>query len=98
MNSEFRSSVEDDKNGQAHSSVNTAPELEVVEGKEGPNNEVVYQYQGDFFYVDRENKKLVKAEESELEDANNEIIVKDAQEENSATSDRSDSQSERNQN
>jgi MFS superfamily sulfate permease-like transporter len=52
-------------------------EVEVVESKEGPNSEVVYRYQGDLFYVDREEKKLVKADESELKDATHKTIVKD---------------------
>src|SRR5690606_25103365 len=94
MNQEIESTVEgqngeqssENRNDQGNASLNTAPELEVVEGKEGPNNEVVYQYQGEYMYVDRENKKLVKAEESELQDADHEIIVKDGQEENENTS------------
>jgi hypothetical protein len=79
MNEDFESTVEDDDQ-QGNAAFNAAPELEVVEGKEGPNNEVVYQYQNEYFYVDRENKKLVKAEASELQDAEHDVIVKDAQE------------------
>ena len=67
MNDEFRSSVQ----GQA----TTAPDVEVVKDKEGPDNQVVYQYQGDLYYVDRDKKELVKAKESELQDARHEVIV-----------------------
>ena len=87
MNQNFESAVEsdekntDDPNAQSNAGMNTAPELKVVEGKEGPNNEVVYEYQNDYFYVDREEKKLVKVEKSELQDANHEVIVKDGSEE-----------------
>lgn len=53
-------------------------EVEIVENKEGPNSEVVYKFQGEMFYVDRDEKKIVKADESELKDATHETIVKDA--------------------
>jgi len=49
--------------------------VEVVEDKEGPNNEVVYKYQGEMYYVDREQQKLVKADESQLKDAKNKPTV-----------------------
>jgi hypothetical protein len=52
-------------------------EVEVVESKEGPNSEVVYKFQGELFYVDRDEKKLVKADESELKEATHKTIVKD---------------------
>jgi hypothetical protein len=64
--------------GDSQSSA-TAPELEVVEGKEGPNNEVVYKYQDEYFYIDREKKEVVKAEESDLEDADHKVIVKESE-------------------
>jgi hypothetical protein len=67
MNDQFRSSTQ----GQA----TTAPDVEVVKDKEGPDNQVVYQYQGDLYYVDRDKKELVKAKESELQDAKHEVIV-----------------------
>lgn len=72
MNNEFETAVED---GQ--SDMKDAPELKVVEGKEGPNNEVVYEYDGELFYVDREKKEVVKAKKSDLEDANHDVVVKD---------------------
>jgi hypothetical protein len=56
----------------------TAPqqtEIEVLEDKEGPNNEVVYKYQGGLYYVDRDQKQLVKIEESQLQNAEHEAIV-----------------------
>jgi hypothetical protein len=49
--------------------------VEVVDSKEGPNNEVVYKYQGELYYVDRKEQKLVKAEESQLKDAKNKAVV-----------------------
>ena len=52
-------------------------ELEVVEAKEGPQNEVVYKYQGELFYIDRVEKKLVKADESALKDAKHQVIIKE---------------------
>jgi hypothetical protein len=77
MNQEFRSTV--DPNGQ--DTPMEMPEIEVVESKEGPDNQVVYKYQGEFYYVDREKQELVKAEESELEDADHRVIVKEGNEE-----------------
>lgn len=52
-------------------------EVEVVEDKEGPNNEVVYEYQGEMYYVDRTKNELVKAEESQLKDSPHKVTVKD---------------------
>jgi hypothetical protein len=69
MNDQFRSSVQ----GEAM----TAPDVEVVKDKEGPDNEVVYQYQGDLYYIDRDKKELVKAKESELQDAKHDVIVEE---------------------
>ena len=91
MNDQFESTVEGDDSQAA----TTAPELEIVEGKEGPNSEVVYKYQDEYFYVDREQKKVVKAKESELQDAKHEVIVKDAEQstdENASSSNRSQSE------
>lgn len=50
-------------------------EIEVLEEKEGPNNQVVYKYQGELYYVDRDQKQLVQIEESQLKDAAHEAIV-----------------------
>jgi hypothetical protein len=69
MNDQFRSSVQ----GEAM----TAPDVEVVKDKEGPDNQVVYQYQGELYYVDRDKKELVKAKESELQDAKHDVIVEE---------------------
>jgi hypothetical protein len=52
-----------------------APDIEVVEGKEGPENQVVYKYQGEMWYVDREEKKMVKAKESDLIDTKHKVMV-----------------------
>lgn len=54
-------------------------EVEVLEEKEGPNNQVVYKYQGELYYVDREQKQLVKIEESQLKDAAHKAVVSDNQ-------------------
>lgn len=51
------------------------PMVDIVADKEGPNHEVVYKVNGEMFYVDREQKQLVKAEESNLKDAQNEAII-----------------------
>lgn len=53
----------------------TPSELEVVEGKEGPNNEVVYKFKGELWYVDRESKQMVKADESQLKDSKHKVMV-----------------------
>jgi len=50
-------------------------EIEVLEDKEGPNNQVVYKYQGGLYYVDKEEKKLVKIEESQLKDAEHKAVI-----------------------
>jgi hypothetical protein len=59
-----------------------AAEVEVIEDKEGPNNQVVYKYQGGLYYVDREQEQLVKIEESQLEDAEHPAIIKNSMDEN----------------
>jgi gas vesicle protein len=53
-------------------------EIEVLEDKEGPDNQVVYKYQGEFYYVDREQKQLVKIDESQLKDAEHSAIEHNA--------------------
>jgi hypothetical protein len=55
----------------------TGPDIEVVEGKEGPENQVVYKYQGSLWYVDRDEKKMVKANESDLKDVKHKMTVHD---------------------
>ena len=57
-------------------------EIEVIVDKEGPNNQVVYKYQGGLYYVDREQEQLVKIEESQLEDAEHAAIIKNSMGEN----------------
>jgi gas vesicle protein len=91
MNNDMQSG--DRQNQEATANYNTAPELEVVESKEGPNSEVVYKYQDEYFYIDRNEKKIVKAKESDLQDARHEVIVKDPQEtnENDAASNKTQS-------
>lgn len=70
------------QNNAETASANAAPpqtEIEVLEDKEGPNNQVVYKYQGGLYYVNREEQKLVKIEESQLQDAEHKAIVSDQQ-------------------
>lgn len=50
-------------------------EVEVLDSKEGPNNEVVYKINGELYYVDRNEKKLVRANESELKDSSHEVEI-----------------------
>lgn len=78
-----------DQNMMQDQSSQPQSDVEVVENKEGPNSEVVYKFQGEMFYVDRDEKKLVKAEESELKDATHETIVKDAMAQDNSTKDNS---------
>jgi len=62
-------------------SMNAMPpqhDIEVLEDKEGPNNAVVYKYQGGLYYVDRETKQLVEIEESQLKDAQHKAIEHNA--------------------
>jgi hypothetical protein len=37
----------------------------------------VYRFNGELYYVDRAEKKMVKADESQLKDAKDKAIVKD---------------------
>ena len=61
-------------------STSAAPqaEIEVLADKEGPNNQVVYKYQGGLYYVDKERKELVKIEESQLKDAEHKAIISES--------------------
>lgn len=52
-------------------------EIEVLENKEGPNHEVVYEINGDYFYVDRKKEELVKVERSALRDSDHEVEIKE---------------------
>ena len=52
----------------------TMQNIEVLEDKEGPDHQVIYKYQGGFYYVDREQQQLVKIEESQLKDAEHKAI------------------------
>lgn len=84
MNDQFRSSVE--------GSANAAPDVDVVEDKEGPDHQVVYKYQGEMYYVDRDKKELVKAEESELQDATQKVMVEEGDQQNTDMSDQGNEQ------
>lgn len=70
--------------GGSRSASNYGPEVEVVEGKEGPDNQVVYRINGEFFYVDRQEKQMVKIKEDELKDADDPAIIHRAGETGSA--------------
>lgn len=52
-------------------------EIGVVEDKEGPNNEVVYEYQGKLWYVDREKQQLVEANQDSLKSTEHKVMVKE---------------------
>ena len=52
----------------------TMQNIEVLEDKEGPDHQVIYKYQGGFYYVDREQQQLVKIEESQIKDAEHKAI------------------------
>jgi hypothetical protein len=67
----------------------TPSPVEVVDGKEGPNNEIVYKYNGELWYVDRETKQMVKADESKLKDSKHDVMVH----EGTSTGDRADNNS-----
>jgi hypothetical protein len=49
--------------------------VEVVPDKEGPNNEVVYKFRDEMYYVDREKKEMVKVEGAELKDSKAELTI-----------------------
>jgi gas vesicle protein len=99
INNNMKQGADGQNQGQT-ANYNMAPELEVVEAKEGPNSEVVYKYQDEYFYIDRNEQKLVKVKESELKDAKHEVIVKDGGEgeEGDAATNRSQSDRQRSEN
>ena len=49
-------------------------DIEVLEDKEGPDHQVIYKYQGELYYVDREQQQLIKIEESQIKDAEHKAI------------------------
>lgn len=73
------SSTNNNGNQMAMSSSKMDEPLEVVPDKEGPNNEVVYKFQGDMYYVDRGKQELVKAKESDLKDSKTELMIHEGQ-------------------
>jgi hypothetical protein len=85
LESESKPEASIENNTQPTDNAMNAPQepVEVLEDKEGPDNQVVYKYQDGLYYVDKEKKELVKIEESQLKDAEHKAIVK----EGSATSD-----------
>lgn len=67
----------DNQNSGTGTSASGNMTFEVVPDKEGPMNQVVYRINGEHYYVDRERKELVKAEDKDLKDAKHMAIVKD---------------------
>lgn len=65
------------ENGETQPLVATDAEIEVLKDKEGPNHEVVYEINGDYFYVDREKQELVEVKRSALKDSDHEIEIKE---------------------
>ena len=63
-----------DSTGANGTGMANAP-LEVIPDKEGPNNEVVYKFQGEMYYVDREKKELVKVNDSDLKNSKSELMI-----------------------
>jgi len=51
------------------------PDVEIVEDKEGPQNQVVYKINDELFYVDRDQQQLVKVSESDLRDAKDHAVI-----------------------
>lgn len=52
------------------------PQVEVLEGKEGPDNQVVYRVNGELYYVDRDKKEMVKVSESDLKDSEHPAVIR----------------------
>ena len=73
------SNATDTENTMGSASAPVQHEIEVLEEKEGPNNQVVYKYQGGLYYVDREQKQLVKIDESQLKDAEHKAVISNDQ-------------------
>src|SRR5688572_19508238 len=78
MDSSSQSSPSSNATDMGASAQPPMQEIEVLEDKEGPDNQVIYKYQGEFYYVDREQKQLVKIEESQLKDAEDKAIEHNA--------------------
>jgi hypothetical protein len=54
--------------------------VEVLEGKEGPNGEVVYRVNDELYYVDQTKQmKFVKVEEKDLRDSNHKVTVREGE-------------------
>ena len=81
MQNDSESAMQDNQDSENTSGASEATAsnepVEVVDGKEGPNNEVVYEYKGEMFYVDRDKKQIVKVKRSDLKDSDHEVRVKD---------------------
>ena len=65
------------------------PDIEVVDDKEGPNNEIVYKFLGELYYVDREQKKFVKIDRKDLKDSKHEVVVHEGTATRESSKDRS---------
>ena len=64
-------------------------EVKVLEDKEGPNNEVVYEHNGKTFYIDREQQQIVEIQKSQLTDADHAVIIRSGAEEETPATKRS---------
>jgi hypothetical protein len=53
----------------------TSSPIEVVPDKEGPNNEVVYKFRDEMYYVDRDKKEMVKVKDSDLKESKAELMI-----------------------
>jgi hypothetical protein len=54
---------------------NFGPEVEVLEDKEGPQNQVVYKINDELYYVDRDQQQMVKVKESDIKDAEHPAVI-----------------------
>jgi hypothetical protein len=73
-----QSGTQTDLNNQADASqqpTQNYQSIEVDDTKEGPDNQVVYKYQGGLYYVDRKANKMVKANPSDLRDSKSKVII-----------------------
>jgi hypothetical protein len=73
-----QSGTQTDMNDQANASQQPTPNyqpIEVDDTKEGPENQVVYKYQGGLYYVDRKTNTMVKANASDLRDSKSKVMI-----------------------
>jgi hypothetical protein len=72
----MKTSVDTETTGTADAEgPNFGPEVEVLEDKEGPQNQVVYKINDELYYVDREQQQMVKVKESDIKDAEHPAVI-----------------------